>query len=423
MRYTFRLPDVGEGIHEAELVSYEVNVGDEVKADEIIVKVETDKAVVTLPSPVDGKILELPHDTGDVINVGDPVVILETDAAVAEEAEEKVEEETTVSKKQEPEKAEPEKAEVEQPVPAKRVLATPHTRHLARELGVDINTIKGSGHNGRITDDDVRKAAKEKPAAAPKIPRAAAVDHEASTVGFDFDKYGPTKREPLKGIRKRIAEVMVRSFSTIPHVSHTDEADVTDLFEVVKRQKPKAEERGIRLTVTAFVVKAVVSALKQYPVVNSSLDEESGDIVYKDYFNIGIAVDTEQGLIVPVVKKADQKSIMQIAEDIQGLAEKARNREIELEDLRGGTFSITNIGSIGGEHATPIVNHPELAILATMSARQKPVVKDDQIMIRRMMPLIISFDHRLLDGALVARFMNHIKALLEDPMQMLVDVI
>ncbi|MCU0646015.1 MAG: 2-oxo acid dehydrogenase subunit E2, partial [bacterium] len=277
------------------------------------------------------------------------------------------------------------------------------------------------GSRGRVTDDDLRRAVKEAPSAPPKIPRAAAVSHEPSTLGFDFEKYGAIRREPLKGIRKRIAEVMVRSYSTIPHVSHTDEADVTDLFEVIKRQKPMAEQRGVKLTITAFITKAVVSALQAFPDVNTSLDEESGDIVYKDYYHIGIATDTEQGLMVPVVKDADKKSILQIAKDIQNLAAKARNREIDLEYLRGGTFSITNPGGIGGIHATPIIQHPQVAILGVLAARKKPVVKDDQIVIRTIMPLVVSFDHRLLDGATMARFMNHVIDLLSDPMKMLVD--
>ncbi len=424
MRYIFRLPDVGEGIHEAEIVAYEVNVGDEVQADQIVIKIETDKAVVTLPSPVAGKIAEIPLNPGDLVRVGDPLIIIETEAEVPAEEAAPVEEKAAEKIIEKPEeKPSPEEAPIAAETPQKRVLATPHTRHLARELGVDIRTVKGSGKNGRITDDDVRLAAKKTPAEAPKIPRTAAVEHAPSTVGFDFEKYGPTQREPLKGIRKRIAEVMVRSFSTIPHVSHTDEADVTDLFEVVKRQKPMAETQGVKLTLTAFVVKAVVSALRQFPMVNSSLDEESGDIVFKKYYNIGVAVDTEHGLMVPVVKDADKKSILQIGADIQRLAEKARNREIELDELRGGTFSITNIGSLGGTHATPIVNHPEVAILGMMAAKLKPVVFEEEIAIRRIMPLVISFDHRLLDGAVVARFMNYIKNLLEDPMRMLVDVV
>ena len=425
MRYTFRLPDVGEGIHEAEIVNYEVRVGDEIKADQVIIKVETDKAVVTLPAPANGKVLEIPHEPGDVVVVGDPLIIIDAAGEVEEEAvteaagatkPEPVPEKKKVEKEKEAAVAEP------QAVAQKRVLATPHTRHLARELGVDINKVKGTGSRGRVTDDDVRRAVKEEPAPPPKIPRAAAVEHEPSTLGFDFEKYGPTRREPLKGIRKRIAEVMVRSFSTIPHVSHTDEADVTDLLEVIKKQKPLAEQKGVKLTITALIARAVVAALREFPEVNSSLDEESGEIVYKDYYHIGIATDTEHGLMVPVVKDADKKSIMQIAGEIQELSEKARQREIDLEELRGGTFSITNIGSIGGTHATPIIQHPQVAILAVMAAKKRPVVKDDGIAVRVMMPLVISFDHRILDGALIARFMNRVISLLEDPMRMLFDV-
>jgi len=422
MRYVFRLPDVGEGIHEAEIISYEAKIGDVVKADQTIIKIETDKAVVTLPSPVDGRILEIPRNPGDVIAVGEPLIILDSVQAgeeIAAKPEASVPEEghaPAVKIVREPVLA-------DKPATARRALATPHTRYLARELGVDINTVAGSGPGGRITDDDVRRAVKQSPAPGPKIPRAAAVTHEPSTLGFDFEKYGPVRREPLKGIRKRIAEVMVRSYSTIPHVSHTDEVDVTDLFEVLKRQKSMAEQRGVKLTITAFIAKAVVSALHAFPEVNSSLDEESGDLVYKDYYHLGIATDTDQGLMAPVVKNADTRSILQIAEAIQKLAAQARNREIDLEDLRGGTFTITNPGGIGGIHATPIIQHPQVAILGVLAARKKPVVKDDQIVIRTMMPLVVSFDHRILDGAVVARFLNHIIHLLEDPMRMLVDVI
>ncbi|MBD3288197.1 hypothetical protein GF337_05280 [candidate division KSB1 bacterium] len=436
MRYTFRLPDVGEGIHEAEIVSYEVQVGDAIKSDEVIIKVETDKAVVTLPAPADGKVLEIPHEPGDVVAVGDPLIIIDAEGEVEEEvaAEPAKEEQPEPEKKEKPKKV-PKKAAAEKPqekepavaeaqtAPQKRVLATPHTRHLARELGVDINRVKGTGSRGRVTDDDVRRSVKEAPAEAPKIPRAAAVDHEPSTLGFDFEKYGATRREPLKGIRKRIAEVMVRSFSTIPHVSHTDEADVTELMEVIKKEKAQAEQRGIKLTVTSLIVRAVVAALKEYPEVNSSLDEESGEIVYKDYYHIGIATDTENGLMVPVVKNADKKSVIQIAQEIQQLSEQARSREIDLEDLRGGTFSITNVGAIGGTHATPIIQHPQVAILCPLAAKKRPVVKDDEVVIRTMMPLVVSFDHRILDGAQVARFTNRLVSLLENPMRMLIDIV
>lgn len=419
MRYIFRLPDVGEGIHEAEIVGYEVQIGDEVALDQIIIKIETDKAVVTLPSPVAGKVLELPNKTGDTVRVGEPVIILE----VAEEAEiskSSQEKNQPVSKKTAPEKSQPPKIE---PTVRKRVLATPHTRHLARQLGVNINQITGSGKGSRVTDEDVELAAQKTPLPEPKIPRTAAVSHEASTIGFDFEKYGPTRRVLIKGIRKRIAEVMVRSFSTIPHVSHADEADITDLLEVLKRQKPKAEKRGVKLTLTAFIVKAVLSALQNFPEVNASLDEETGELVYKDYYHFGVATDTEHGLMVPVVKNADKLSILQIAREIQTLAEKARSREIDLEELRGGTFSITNLGAIGGTHASPIIQHPQVAILGVLKAKKQPVVRNDEIVIRTMMPLVVAFDHRILDGAIMARFMNHIIQLLEDPLLMLVDVI
>lgn len=419
MRYIFRLPDVGEGIHEAEIIQYAVQPGDLVAIDQIIVKIETDKAVVTLPSPAAGTVLEIPNRPGDLVRVGEPIIILQTAeiATVAPTPPEKTIPELPV------EKTAPSLAVPTPPVPGKRVLATPHTRHLARELKVDINLIAGSGKGGRITDEDVRQANVIQTPSAPKIPRTAAVSHEASTIGFDFEKYGPTRREPLKGIRKRIAEVMVRSFSTIPHVSHADEADVTDLLAVIKRQKAIAEQRGVKLTLTAFIAKAVVASLKQFPVVNSSLDEESGELVFKEYFHLGIATDTENGLMVPVVKDADKKSIMQIAENIQHLAERARNREIELEELRGGTFSITNLGGIGGTHATPIIQHPQVAILAVLQARKKPVVRNDEIVMRTMLPLVLSFDHRILDGAIMAHFMNYLIRRLEDPLLMLIDLV
>ena len=417
MRYVFRLPDVGEGIHEAELVEYTVKVGDTVQSDQELLSVETDKAVVALPSPVTGKVLELPVKPGDVVAVGDALAVLEAaDAAQEPAAESKV----TVPEKKEAVRPPQPLADI--PVqPYKRVLATPHTRHLARELSVDIEKIKGTGKRGRVTDDDVRLASQHKPPKSPVIPRASAVEHEASTIGFDFEKYGPTRREPLKGIRKRIAEVMVRSWSTIPHVTHTDEADVTGLLNTIREQKLWAEEQGVKLTMTAFIGKAVISALKAFPQVNSSLDEETGEIVYKDYYHLGIATDTENGLMVPVVRNADQLSVLELAGHIQELSGQARSRQIDLEGLRGGTFTITNIGALGGIHATPIIQHPQVAILGVMKAVKKPVVINDEVVIRTMMPLVVAFDHRLLDGAEMARFMTHIVTRLQDPVRMLIE--
>jgi len=427
MKQVFKLPDVGEGIAEAEIVEYLVEVGDKVKADQMVVRVETDKAVVELPSPFSGTVAEIPHQPGDTVSVGDALLIVDTEeVAAAEEEKKKPEREKKLQAAPAPEKKKPEPADKEEKreEPSRlepgKVLATPHTRKLARELKVDITTVKGSGPQGRITDDDVRRAGEE--AARPKEAPAAAPPKVPSTTGFDFEKYGPTRRMPLKGVRKRVAEVMARSASTIPHVTHFDEADVTKLLEVVEREHAVAESRGIKLTILSFLAKAAAASLKEFPILNSSLDEETGEIVYKEYIHIGIATDTEAGLMVPVIRDVDRKSILQIAAELQELAKKARERSIDLEDLRGGSFSITNVGAVGGTGATPIIQHPQAAILLSVRARKKPVVRDDQVVIRTIMPLALSFDHRILDGAEAARYMNHLIDLLEDPMRMLIDV-
>lgn len=418
MREVFRLPDVGEGIAEAEIVEYLVQVGDKVKADQPVIRVETDKAVVELPAPVSGTVVEVPHKPGDTVRVGDPLLIIETEAVarpvpLIKEAPPRP-----------PEKIVPIMAQPAEAIPleaAKRVLATPHTRRLARELGVDISTIVGSGKGGRITDDDVRQAVAKVAPPPPKAPTAAAVVAPA-TAGFDFEKYGPTRREPFKGVHKRTAEVMARSWSTVPHVTHFDEADVTELLKVVRQERPLAEERKIKLTFLAFLTKAAADALRKFPTFNASLDETTGELVYKEYINVGFATDTEAGLMVPVVRDVDRKSILQIAGEIQELSRKARDRTIELEQLRGGTFTITNVGALGGTYATPIIVHPEIAILCSLRGQERPVVRDGQIVVRTIMPLTISFDHRVLDGADAARFMTHIVTLLQDPMRMLVEV-
>jgi len=434
MREVFRLPDVGEGIAEAEIVEYLVNVGDTVKADQNVVRVETDKAVVVLPSPFSGVVAEIPHKPGDTVRVGDPLLVVETEAAAKPAAPRREEKEPPPEKKERPpeeERARPlpalkplkpeEKPAEAPPAAAARVLATPHTRRLARELGIDIGTVTGSGRGGRVTDEDVHEAATKKAPPAPKAPTAAAIVPPA-TAGFDFEKYGPTTRVPLKGVRKRTAEVMARSWSTIPHVTHFDEADVTDLLQVVERERALAEERKVKLTVLSFLTKAAADALRRFPQFNASLDETTGELVYKEYFNVGFATDTEAGLMVPVIRGVDKKSILQIAGELQDLSRRARDRTIELDEMRGGTFTISNVGALGGRWATPIIVHPEVAILCSLRARKQPVVRNDEIVIRTIMPLTISFDHRVLDGADAARFMSYIVALLEDPMRMLVEV-
>jgi pyruvate dehydrogenase E2 component (dihydrolipoamide acetyltransferase) len=425
MRQVFRLPDVGEGIAEAEIVEYMVNVGDEVKADQPVVRVETDKAVVELPAPVTGTVIEIPHKAGDVVRVGEPLLVIETEAGAAQSApspeatqERRDYTEELPHLKPLPVPPTPVAAEPIRPAAAPRPLATPHTRRLARELGVDLHELHGSGRGGRITDEDVRKAAERPAPVVPKAPTAAAITAPA-TVGFDFEKYGPTRRIPLKGIRKRTAEVMARSVSTIPHVTHFDEADVTDLLDVITLKRPAAEEFGAKPTLLAFLAKASADALKRFPQFNCSLDEATGELVFKDYINIGFAVDTEAGLMVPVIKDLDRKSVIRISIELAELSRKARDRTIDIEEMRGGTFTVSNVGAVGGAWATPIIVHPEVAILCSLRAAKKPVVKDDQVVVRTILPLTLSFDHRVLDGADAARFMNHVKRLMEDPLLML----
>ena len=419
MSFVFRLPDVGEGIHEAEIVEILVEIGDEVKEDQEIFKIETDKAVVGLPSPVSGKVVDIPNIVGDVIKVGDPLMTLETENAPVAEPAAKTEAHADAEAY----------TPIKKPSSPRRPLATPHTRYLARKLRVDISSINGTGKNGRITDQDVENAAKSVPVVEkvePSILGRPAMETEQPQPDngkLVSSEFGPTRRIPFKGIRKRTAEAMTQSFFTIPHVWHAEEVDVTDLFQVVKKQRDDAQERGIKLTPLAFITRAVTSALKTFPQVNSSLDVEANEIVLKEYVNIGFAVETEHGLMVPVVRGADKKSIMQLAQDIQVLSERARSREIELPELKGGTFTITNVGVVGGAHATPIIYSPQVGILAIMQARQKPVVYQENITIRRIMPLVLAYDHRVLDGAIMARFMNHIKHLLEDPMRMLVELV
>ncbi len=416
MSFVFRLPDVGEGIHEAEIVEILVAVGDAVKEDQDIFKIETDKAVVSLPAPATGKVLEISCKVGDVVEVGDPLIVLATDEQTTETPPKAAATPPEKQKAMEQEAAAP-----AQPLPAhKRALATPHTRQLARKLGVDINAVKGSGKNGRITDEDVERAAAVDTRAGEKVIEQKAAEPQGGK--HTVEEFGPVQRIPFKGIRKKTAEAMRESVGTIPHVWHAEDVDVTALFDVAKQQRADAEEQGVKLTPLAFVVRAVVSALKKFPEVNSSLDEANSEIILKEYYHIGIATDTEHGLIVPVIRDADTKSILHIAREIQLLAEKARAREIELQQLKGATFSITNVGVLGGVYATPIIPPPQAAILALMAARQKPVVVDDKVEIRRIMPLVLAFDHRILDGAMMARFMNHIKNLLENPMRMLIEM-
>ncbi|VVB97326.1 2-oxoacid dehydrogenases acyltransferase (catalytic domain) [uncultured archaeon] len=413
-----KFPDVGEGITEGTLVKWLVKTGDEVKADQAVAEIETDKAIVEIPTPKAGKISKLFGKEGDILKVGSTLASLALPGEEIRAPEVKPE----AKPEAKPIEAKHVEARAEIKIPEKppempsRVLATPATRRLARELGVDISKVAGSGPGGRVTDEDVKKFVETptKPAEV-KPPEVTPPEVAPEIKALE-------ERIPVKGIRKTIGERMVKSLFTAPHVVSMDEADVTELVALREKEKKAAEEKGVKLTYLAFIVKAVTVALKQHPYLNASLDSQKNEIVLKHYYNIGVAVDTPEGLMVPVIKNADQKSIMELAKETEMLAEEARNRKIKLSDLKGNTFTITNIGSIGGLFSTPIINPPDVAILGVHRIRDMPVAINGEVKIRKILPLVLSFDHRVLDGAQAARFMNTLMEHLKDPDLLLVDV-
>ena len=414
MPYEFKFPDVGEGITEGEIVKWRVKEGDSVKEHDVLAEIETDKAIVEMPSPKSGVISKIFHKEGDTIKVGEVLVIIETGEAeegAKTKAEPTLKPAGVVGYLEEA--TEVEKPRIQQAAQARpaelQVLATPATRRLARELGVDLSKIKGTGVGGRITEEDVRKASARE---VPEIKEAPA--EPAIKITKKYDMYGYIEHVPLKGVRKVIARNMSKSFYTAPHVTHMDEADVTELYKLRNQEKRRAAERGIHLTYLPYVIKAVIKALQAHLYMNATLDDEHEEIILKKYYNIGIAADTPDGLIVPVIKGADQKDIYQLAREIAQLARKAQERKTDLADLKGGTFTITNIGVLGGMHATPIINYPEVAILATGRIRDKFVLRGGIPRTRKVLPLSLSFDHRVVDGAEAARFVNKIIMYLEN---------
>jgi pyruvate dehydrogenase E2 component (dihydrolipoamide acetyltransferase) len=461
MPVEFKMPDPGEGIHEAEVLEIHVSEGDRVEEGQTVMLVETDKASVEVPAPVSGKVKEIRVKVGDVVEVGEVLMVflkedeIEENEKAAEkesaepategkEEEKKKEEEKEEAKTQEESKeeqreegeekerkAEPEKEKkppkAEKPEAedgAKRkgpVPATPATRRLARELDVDLDQVKGSGPGGRVTPEDVKahaeapekKPEKEKKAAAPK---PAGVKHPELP---DFSEWGEVERTPLRSVRRTTAKRMALSWSEVPQVTHEDVADITDLEKLRQDNKADIEEKGGALTLTVFAIKAAVAALKTYPRFNASLDTEAQEIILKKYFHIGIAVDTEKGLLVPVVRDADCKSMVELAKEVYELAERTRQGEVEPKDMTGGTFTITNVGPLGGTGFTPIINYPQVAILGLARARLQPVIQGDRddfnVVPRLMLPLCLGFDHRIVDGADAARFLGEVIHLLESP--------
>jgi pyruvate dehydrogenase E2 component (dihydrolipoamide acetyltransferase) len=426
--FEFRLPDIGEGIHEGEIVKWFVKPGDEVKEDDVLLEVQNDKAVVEIPSPVKGKVVEILVGEGTVAIVGD--VLVKFDAPGYEHLKFKGHDEEAAPAPAE-EAAPAAEAAVTPAAPLAeenaRVIAMPSVRKYAREKGVNIRLVQGTGKNGRVLKSDIEAflaggavpaAAATAAPAAPAAPAAAPAAEEKAAAPapqpIPAGEY-PETREKMSGIRKAIAKAMVNSKHTAPHVTLMDEVDVTELVANRKKFKDVAAAKGIKLTFLPYVVKALTSALREYPMLNTSLDDASQEVVHKHYYNIGIAADTDKGLLVPVIKDTDRKSIFALSRDISDLAGKARDGKLSPNEMKGASCTITNIGSAGGQWFTPVINHPEVAILGIGRIAEKPVVKNGEIVAAPVLALSLSFDHRLIDGATAQNALNHIKRLLNDP--------
>ncbi|MHB8568532.1 MAG: dihydrolipoamide acetyltransferase family protein [Nitrososphaerales archaeon] len=402
----FKLPDLGEGVAEGEIVKWLVSEGSEIKEDQPLVEIMTDKATVQIPSPATGKVGRILAKEGQTVKVGSVIVTFDSGA-------EEPKPELTPS----PPEAQTESTQKQTgPTSPVRIVATPATRKLARELQVEIETITGTGPAGRITDQDVRNATEKDGRAGPYN----AVSEKTEAVPPSMSR---EERIAIHGIRKRISEKMSKSSRETAAVTHVDEIDLTELIALREKLKPLAGEQGVRLTFLPFIMKAALSALKEFPHFNAAIDDEKQQIVLKRYYNLGFATDTNNGLMVPVVKDVDKKNIVQIAREIEDLSTKAREGKISLGDIQGGTFTITNIGTLGGILSTPIINVPEVAILGVHKIQKRPVVKDNQIVIRDMTFLALTFDHRIVDGADGARFTSKIIRILENPGLFMLDEI
>ena len=465
MATDFKVPNLGENVDEGDIVKVMVKEGDEIAADQNVMEIETGKAVVELPCPYAGKVIKVHVQEGSKVKVGDPLITVEGDdgkAKTGDSAKEKSEpakKEAPAAKKKEqppteenadeeqaeqieeateeevaeveakvekpaskPKSAAKKKAAAEEPAPStspgKTPPAGPATRRLARELGVDLNMVSGSGPHGRITEDDVKAAVRET-AAAPRV--SASAPSAALPPGTDAkDNWGFVRKQKMTAIRKAIAVNMAKSSSTIPHVTNFDDADITELERIRKGGLADYVGTEIKLTMMPFVMKAVAQALKLHPMVNASVDMEKEEIVYKQYVNIGVAVDTERGLVVPVIRDVDRLSIPAIAKALTETTDKARKAQFKLEDLNGGTFTISNLGAVGGTYSTPIINPPQVAVLLLGRSRKLPIVGEgDKLDVRLMMPLSLSYDHRLVDGATAARFLNEVISYLKVPGRLL----
>ncbi|MCE5266822.1 MAG: 2-oxo acid dehydrogenase subunit E2 [Planctomycetaceae bacterium] len=402
MTIDLRLPELGENVQSGDVVGVLVHEGDTIAANDGVIEVETEKAVVEVPCPFAGTVAKIHVRKGQTIKVGETLLTIESQPVKPEPASADLGAVEAVSEGVVPSAA----AQAE--MMATPIAAGPEARRVARELGVDLAHLHGTGKGGRITVEDVRAAAtlKPQPVAVPQKPPAAT---------GAVDAYGPVRRERLTAIRRTIAAQMSKSAAIIPHVTNFDDADITELEEMRKTVPAEYVGPGAKLTAMAFVLRAVAISLRKHAVLNASLDEDTQEIVFKDYVNLGVAVDTPRGLIVPVLRNADQMSVLHIARELTTLATRVRSAEFKLEELRGGTFTVSNLGAVGGLYSTPIINHPEVAILLVGRARWVAAFRGEDVERRMMMPLSLSYDHRVVDGAAAGRFLNDVVALLQSP--------
>jgi pyruvate dehydrogenase E2 component (dihydrolipoamide acetyltransferase) len=444
MAVVFKLPDLGENIESAEVVSIAASAGDMVEADQTIIEVETDKAVTDVPAPIGGKLLEVAVEVGDKLQVGDVIAKIEESeggsvpasakqqegaaepsresaAAASGDGDGEAESVASQTAVQEPPAEEPpaeEQAEEEPAGPPEQVqvpsrsgdrpvLASPSVRKFAREIGVDVSQVAGSGPGGRISIDDVKRHSRRMPAGGGKSVARKALP--------DFGKWGEIERQPMSNVRKKTALQMETGW-TAPHVTLHDKADVTALEQFRQHYKGTVEKAGGKLTITSMLVRIVAAALKKFPHLNCSLDMSQDEVVLKKYVNIGVAADTARGLVVPVILNADQKTVTELSVELTEMANRARAGKLALEEMSGGSFTITNLGGIGIGHFTPIINDPEVAILGVGRSTYEPVYEDGQFQPRLLMPLSLSFDHRIVDGADGARFLRWIVGGIEQPM-------
>lgn len=443
MSKEFALPDLGEGITEAQVIRVMIQEGDDVAEDQYLMEVETDKAAVEIPSPFAGKASRVHVKEGDTVNVGDVVVTIDDNGAAAPPA--KAEKKPAKKEEQQAEKPSERKresakddgksaaaqrpsAQESPPSSARRttVPAAPAVRKLARERGIDIEEVEGTGPGGRVTREDVEnfqsgggradRDGGEETSPPRKIQRLGGLPDGTD----DEDKWGPIRKVRLSQIRKTIANQMTRSAFTAVHVTHGDEADITEL-DRMRRALNEATGNDPKLTAMTFVIRAVCLAMRNHPIFNAAFDEENGEIIYKKYINMGIAVDSDRGLIVPVVRDVGSMSMRDIARELRTIADLIRSNKFAIEDLRGGTFTITNVGALGGSFSTPIINYPEVAILGLGRSRKVPAFKNGNVVEATVLPLNLSFDHRATDGANAARFTTEIKEYLETPARFLLD--